>query len=545
MTSPSRLLFSVVLTTAVAFSFSSCRSVPDHARHIPKEAVVVTGVNLKELSKEIAWSVLRGSKLFEEMSAKMAGTKKSAFDNLDKAGIDAFNTCYLYLEEDRGQIKTTALIPLRNAAEWENYVRLNFTQPINSYDKRKEVKITEDLYASWNNKLLVLMSVKGSSVLHDPYDAAPYGDKITSGTETDIPHALDAVFSLPGDQSLAADKRFQKLEKNGHDLTFWINYDLVFEKIQASWTAASSLSVARTLWKDAASTIGIDFQKGEIDAEIQYYTGEMLKAFAEKFVQHTDRELIERLPKTDLQVMAALYYSPQGIKEALQTTGMLGLLNLALAQTGLESKDLFQALHGDFAFAFRNFHFSEAQLLGASDTLAYSINAFNAVYAAKVGDKESLRRLLAYAEKEEMIFPFSENTWYIPGEKDSLFMQTDFQYIAWSNQQEEAQNYILGLNKTVPADHPALKQHLPQTSVLAFIDYTSLFRAFRPVVFPSDNRHLMLEAENLLDYSMAQGGAYKDDAFQYQAVLHFKNKEESSLIQLLHFLSRISEEPSL
>ena len=59
-----------IILLAVVF-FSACNHIPDHARYIPKDAVAVAGINLKSLSKKIAWNMITGSKLFKEMQSRI------------------------------------------------------------------------------------------------------------------------------------------------------------------------------------------------------------------------------------------------------------------------------------------------------------------------------------------------------------------------------------------------------------------------------------------------------------------------------------------
>ena len=61
---------------------------PEYASYIPKDAIAVAGVNLRSLSKKIAWNMITGSKLFKEMQDRMPQKNaKDAMNGIEKAGI--------------------------------------------------------------------------------------------------------------------------------------------------------------------------------------------------------------------------------------------------------------------------------------------------------------------------------------------------------------------------------------------------------------------------------------------------------------------------
>src|SRR5262245_25510078 len=126
----------IVIVTLVAFS--ACHSVPDHAKYIPKDALMVVGLNTKSLGKKVAWQALMGSKLFKELQAHMPD--KQAMNKLEEAGIDGMNTFYVYVKNDkRFSAKITALIPLSDAGKWEAYVKSTFPEAtIHEQAGRKE-----------------------------------------------------------------------------------------------------------------------------------------------------------------------------------------------------------------------------------------------------------------------------------------------------------------------------------------------------------------------------------------------------------------------
>src|ERR1017187_996193 len=121
---------STILIFMAVVLFTACNRMPDHARYIPKDAVAVAGINLKSLGKKIAWNVITGSKLFKEMQKRIPEKNaKDAVSGIEKAGIDAMNTFYVYVKTDtrfKGGNRITGLVPLSDASLWEAYVKQTF-----------------------------------------------------------------------------------------------------------------------------------------------------------------------------------------------------------------------------------------------------------------------------------------------------------------------------------------------------------------------------------------------------------------------------------
>src|SRR3954467_11860374 len=125
-----RRLHHIIFLILTVFLFSACSKLPDHARYIPKDAVAVAGINLKSLSKKIAWNMITGSKLFKEIQKRMPQQNaKDAMMGIEKAGLEISSTFYVYVSADtryKGGNRVTGLIPLADAARWEAYVKQVF-----------------------------------------------------------------------------------------------------------------------------------------------------------------------------------------------------------------------------------------------------------------------------------------------------------------------------------------------------------------------------------------------------------------------------------
>jgi len=520
------------------YFFSSCSSVPEHARYLPNDAVVVTGINLKEMSKEIAWSVFSGSKLFEEMTRRMDSTGNNTLNDLDKAGINAFSTCYAYIQTVSGfEPLVTVLIPLDDEKKWEQFAQTHFHEKIREVNNRKQIQLSETIYASWTNSVLVIMQQPTYEANEDTEENI----SLQSQPLPDIAGYMDKVFNLPKEQSLINDKRFYDFEKQAYDLTCWVNHDRFLNHISENNASISEFSIARNLWKGVAMAAGINFEKGKMKAEVKYFTSEVINSFAEKFVRDADKELIARLPKDNLHFATAFYCSSDGVKGILENTGILGFLNLAFMDQGISTNDIFNAFTGDMAFAVHDFRI-QTQVNESSDTTKYTdvLSEFSAVYAMKIHKKEAFDKLIQYAVKQSYITPYQENVWCAITGSDTVFMALKGDFIAWSNEYKEVTDYLDGHHKSKEG-HPALKKSLVGYPFAMFVDYRTIFDPLKQLASTMGYDVGVQKAENLLDYAVVHGGSYRNHTFDFEASLYLRNKDENSLIQLIHFVTEITE----
>lgn len=156
------------LFAVLTLFISACNNAPEHAKYIPKDALIVAEINTKELSKKIAWSMLSSQNLWAKIigaNNKIDSTRQSEFiKNMQKAGVDELNTFYTYLKKPQDNIQKACfvvLIPLKNANKWEDFIKQTFnTTHIIERNKRKEAKLSDNIYAGWINNLLILVSVQ-------------------------------------------------------------------------------------------------------------------------------------------------------------------------------------------------------------------------------------------------------------------------------------------------------------------------------------------------------------------------------------------------
>jgi hypothetical protein len=150
----------LALSALLVFASSCNKSLPDHAKYIPKDAMTVVGVNTKELGKKIAWSTLTGNKLMDNIKKQLP--YDAALKDAGEAGIKPLSNCYVYFKTDKrfedGK-RITAVLPLGDATKWEAYLKkIAPKATIKEQNGRKEADMGNGMYAGWNSDVVIVIN---------------------------------------------------------------------------------------------------------------------------------------------------------------------------------------------------------------------------------------------------------------------------------------------------------------------------------------------------------------------------------------------------
>ena len=520
--------------------FSACNRIPDHMRYIPKDAVLVTGINLKSLGKKIAWNMITGSKLFKEMQKRIPqknGNAEDAMSNIDKAGIDVMNTFYVYLKSSKTsagstKIIATALVPLNDAGLWEAYLKKSFTQA--DVKQRGEIKIASmgnNMYAGWNKNTLIILSLISNTPDYNNPDPQPVATP-------DMAAEMDTAFAVAHGNTIKDVANFHKLQAEGHDLTLWINYDQIMNQYMSENMASKmgGLSLNSSMWKNAAFACGFDFTKGKITGDMTYYTpSEMSEVYKEFGAVNTDKDMLARLPKADMDMMVSMHLSPKGIKTMLDKMGYLGLANAGLATQNLNVDNVLDAFTGDMAFTVNRLSIQPDPTPNEFG-IKTSKTEMSMSYVLKINKKENFMKLFDIARQAGLVA--TTNGYYMQvGVHDSVFVLLNDQYAVASNKYADANAILQGTNKgqKLPANiegHPFAMLLDIQQSVKN-MDLSSTLSFSDSLMFG--------ESKKLLSGVSINGGEFKDNAMTSHMELNFTNTEENSIIALLDFGMRLND----
>ncbi len=547
-------LKSAIALLLLVMIFSSCSKRPDHVNYIPKDAVAVAGINLKSLSKKIAWNMITGSKLFNEMKKRFPEkSTKDAMSGIEKAGIDPFNTFYVYVKTDnrfKGGNRITGLVPLNDANAWETYVKQVFPKvQITQHGDRKEASLGTDMYVGWNKNLLIIINVLADNDLLDN-SANGNRNKGTEMAQADISAEMENAFSVKKDNSIVQNKHFEELELKGHDISFWLNYEQLMLNYSSEMAdKMGGLTLSNTLWKDIAFTVGFDFVKGKIAGEMHYYLSDSLKAIGAEFGgANADNDMISRLPGKNMDMILAMHISPKGLKDLMEKFGLLGMANAGLRMQDMNVDNVLDAFTGDMAIVMNDFSITtqkvKEEFMG--EVIEHEVQKPNLSmsYVVKINKKENFQSLLKLAKDAGL--KTMGNGFVVPlDEKDSVYIVMNDQYAVVSNKN----NYAQGI---LNADFKGQKMNANASSVVngypwaMFIDVDELFKGIDPNISHSaHDSAIVAESKKLLSSFSFNGGAFKNNGFEYHLDISFKNTEENSLIELMDFGMKLSDANNL
>ena len=546
-----RHLRSTVLLFLGITLFSACSKVPDHVRYIPRDAVMAAGVNLRSLGKKVAWNVITGSKLFKEMQNRLPEkSAKNAISGIEKAGIDAANTFYVYLTTDnKGTNRITGLVPLSSSAEWEAYVKSAFPKAkITEHGERKEASLGLDMYVGWNKNLLIIINVMRVSNHEEGADPDMESSKMhvsSSMGKVDLTAEMEKAFGVNKDNSITGDPHFNTLEAENHDLDFWLNYEQLMLQMGSDMAEKTGVTLSNSVWKGASVTAGFDFRKGKISGDMHYYLPTDMKDIGAEFGSaNADKDMIDRLPDNNLDMLFALHLSPKGIKSVLEKMGTLGLANVTLSTQGMNVDNVLDAFTGDMAIVMNDFSLKTESVkdnfMGQEVVHQTQKPNLNVSYVIKINKKENFQKLVELAKTNGL--KQLGNGFVIPlNDKDSVYIMMNDQYAVASNKLENVNAYLQGSLKSgkMPADLTGSAIDHPW---VFYLDIQQMFRNIDPAISHSAKDSAMItESKKLLSNLSLTGGTFKDNAFDYHLDINFTNADENSIIAIMDYAMRMSD----
>ena len=537
---------------------AECNHMPDHARFIPKDALVVVGVNTKQLGKKIAWNAIMGSKLLEEMQWEKTG---DVITDPSQIGIELMSTSYVYMKPDKRFTegsRITALVPLEDEGKWEAFVKKSFPEAVIKEQKgHKDAQLAEGMYAGWNSELLIIMNTLQLPAQHAEIVADSTGDTSIVEVAAPVPAVVDLsqlagemnnAFSTTKENSLTGNKRFSGLENEAHDITLWMNYDELMNQYMSG--ANMGIPLSNSLWKNSSMAAGFDFEKGKIAGDIRYYVPDAMEQVAKDLgSKDADKEMVERLPGENLDMLMAWHLAPKGVKGLLEQTGMLGFVNLALSGEGLSADYILEAFSGDMAVSFNDFTMKKELVsdtpCATSDTAGISISGdIHYTYALRINKKENFDRLLQLAVSTGFLQAGSNGSFLLNnGSMQPATVAVNSQYCVISNNEANIKAYFDGSFKkqAKPADAEVVYGH----PFGIYFNAQGMMKAVDPAVAGSGrDSHMLAESKKLLRDIHFTGGGFSSSAFNYKMAINFVNPEENSLLQLIEFTMRMNKTPA-
>ncbi|OSZ82423.1 hypothetical protein CAP35_03905 [Chitinophagaceae bacterium IBVUCB1] len=534
---------------------SSCSKKPQHADYIPKDASAVLSIHTDALIKKLAWEVIWNSKLMEEMKRKSG--EKDPSKSVEEMGIKLMTTHYLYVKADKrysSGSKVVAIVPLDNKEKWEAYVKKNFNGVnITKQNDRNEALLNDNMYAGWTADVLIITNTILPSMdeiynqLQNIQDPQAYDSVYSTLLNQRKPDAtlmaleMNKTFAKDNKNAVTQHESFNKVASAGHDISLWLNYENLMTNYAQS--GMGGLALTGALWKDAAATMGIDFEDGKIEGTMQYYASKEMQAAYKEFNKNVDKQTIENLPTDNLNMIAAANLSPKGMRMIIEKMGTAGLLNTALAQTGITADDIFNAIDGDMAFAMNDFRMYPETIPAntyypGQEAMTTTGTDVSFTFAMKMGQKESFDKVFAALTKDMPLTATATGGYMISTGKDSFYISKEGGYLTVSNKEAFANGYAKATFKG--QKKPEVVKNMNRHAGSMYVDIRGLMQQVVSGNTDEKDREMLALTGNLLqDIDMHGGG--KSNIFEYKIYLNFVNKKENSLLQLLNFSGKMIE----
>ena len=518
----------LLIIPAFLLLLGSCKNIPDHTKYIPEDAMAVVAINTKELSKDVAWSVLKGTDLFKKIQQK----KRDSSDGFrfEKSGIDILNTSFLYTRMDarygnqyRPGMQKVLLVPLKSAKDFEAEMKRIFpNKQIEEVDGRKVLEISHTGNAIWTKDILIIT------------------DKAYNMSDEDYKTVINEIFNVK--KSLGSDKKFKALQAENHDIYAWINYETLGKLMMdnslgmgGAGAILGSLAATEKMLKGTIATIGVDFEDGEIVANVKYYPSNEMKDLYKDMYRKPDAAFLDMLPKDNINGITAMSISPDGMLKYIDKMGVKGMLNLELAKQDLSVEDLLSSFTGDIVISVNNFRSVQkpnpmAAYYPEEDLKPYYDYEMDFVYGMKLKNKATIQKVLALTKG--MADSVDENTYYIKDRTDTICLKLTNEYLVVSNNISVANGFVNGSYKG--GNQGEAYKYVANADFGAFVDIQSFLQQVRG----SDSAKMAMVQGLFKDLKMKSSGIDKDVS-EGEMRLTFQNQKENSLLQLINFFGQI------
>ena len=502
-----------------------------------------------------------GSDLLDELEKK-AKNGDAAVRDLEKAGIQTASTIYVYVKNTAAAgNRAVAVVPLKSADDWAAYVKKTFptAAPRTSGD-RTEARLSDELYAGWNDDVLMVMNTQDASF--NPYDATaitdstfstPMTEEVADGKYLDnvrLTAEMQNAFAVKKDASILSDKRFKKLEGDGHDISLFLNYEQLMNGMGSGADMGMMTAMYANLYKGTAAAAGFDFEKGKVTGDALYYTSESMKeAFSKMGNDDVDGSMIDRVPAANLTTLFAWNLSPKNLEAVLEKMNLMGMVNMGLSSQGFSFADFTEAFAGDMVMAVNGL-----RVITVEDPL-YSEGADGAplirepnrkepqadyIFAMKIGKREKFDKIISWGVRQQAMTAAGSNMWAlgVPGAGGNPVLVVDEDLAVVARDAAQARAYIdnKGGGKLPDAARNAVTGH----PMGLYVDVQSALAGLGKSAFDSPKEAaIAAEAKRVFgNFSMHSNG-FRGDAFQYEMDLSLTNSAENSLVQLIDFATRI------
>lgn len=408
-----------MVAVALLLLLASCgKKNPSYTKFIPKDANYVIGVDVRSILQKLdkdSLSVDNMMGAFKEEGNKEDFTKAlDMYNQFKDAGIDWSSRVYVAINLGNmmsgGTPGVQIVAGMSDSKKFEEFLK---KQP-----KTKDIKTAEgfsyagddEAVVGWTKDAVILATAEHSRPAYDSY--AP--DDSTGGmtkppSETNAGNTpvekLKKYFALAKDASITEAEGFTDLQGKSADVNV---YSQTGDMAKNFPMIAMMPKVKELL--QGYSTTTLNFEDGKAVVESNGYLGKPLADILKKYAgPEVDMDLVNNYPSNNVDGVMAFSFKPELISGLVTELGFDGPANMGLGQAGLTMNDVTKLFKGDFAVVVSDFAVTKED--AGKDAYSYSreVPTAKVVFAARIGDKAVLDKLLALGQKQGFIIRNGNN----------------------------------------------------------------------------------------------------------------------------------------
>ncbi|MBK8143927.1 MAG: DUF4836 family protein [Bacteroidetes bacterium] len=526
----------------VALVLFSCNKIPNHAKYIPKNALGVFTVDMDKLTKKLIWNVLTGSEIFDEMQKDVKNEEsKKAMKDFSNIGIDPTSTLYIfYTGNMQDENHPCLLAAMKDAGKFESFISKNYpTLKIEDNSSYKSCVVEDKILLSWNKEAAIATMIN-NRFSYEVIDSntAVQTDKMEVGEKDK--NYLKELFGLRSENAITSISNFKKLQNDGHDFSFWVNYEELYKQNKDLSSSEVKAFIKEDYFRDAALACGFDFEKGAVDMTMDYFFSKELAAIYKKYSNdNVDESLISAIPSKHIDILVAYNLKPKMIEEFLKEFKLDGLANLGLVAMGTSMESIMSAFKGDMVMALTDMKAMAKDSVQSPMSYTTDFPDFNLSFAMALDDVSGFEKLLDKGVKQSLIVK-NGNMYTMPNGGEGALMYDKSKFV-YSNKVNNAQQFMSGKGNAkegIPAD---AWKNIVGNPISMYADVKKLMEVLPIEPTTEDEKKLLAEVKQMFTFAQIYGGKMKGNANHLEGNLFFSDKNENSMIQLINLGIKIKK----
>ncbi|HAS46110.1 MAG TPA: hypothetical protein DCS93_36855 [Microscillaceae bacterium] len=359
-----------VLVFGLLSIFTKCTQPQDnHAQYIPKEALAVFSIDLKQLYQKGNLKSLKNSAGFKKWKANLMEENDQMNDlileNLNDptlSGLNLQKKVFVYTYSGGGVFSsnTGVVAAMQNARNFEKMLKLS--------NKDIEIKKNEKGYqyvelgkyeaVGWNDQVMMYIKSEGGFGRRKGLSARSY---------------LYSFFNLDPENSLVTNQNFSKFLTKNNDLSVWYSLQAAKKDMTAALNMYRYSSRDQQIldeilnFQNSYIQYTLNFEKGRLLFNTQYELNKNLKKFyKETYGQNLSKELLSRIPHKQLLGFMGFSWNFKGLFNWIKRVeGVEQAFEKQAKEMGLSADDLLKTLQGEIVLAMTGFEKFEIKEKGS------------------------------------------------------------------------------------------------------------------------------------------------------------------------------------